>query len=145
MAMQFRKKARGLATFVALNALIGLGSPKAEAQTGYVQGGGGYAPGWNGYVSGNGWTRYSPNVVAPPAPAQTAQATAPAAAWRGYNPGEAWRSYRPGTALQGRPTASAPTSSRTTRSASTFKPSHYREYGTGRNMFMHKPWLPNHP
>ncbi len=50
--------------------------------------------------------------------------------------------------LQGRPaTVYRPPSvaARPTRAAKDFKPAHYREFGTGRNVFMHKPWLPNQP
>jgi len=65
------------------------------------------------------WGGYAPRAYAPP-PAPAARSVTPR--W-GYAP--ASRPAPPASGVrQGTP------------------PAHHREYGTGRNVFMHKPWLP---
>ena len=97
---------------------------------------------WAAYGPGASW---SPPAATPaPAPVPRAptsvgtgwQGYAPATAWQAYQPQAAWTGYAPqygwGTARQAaQPRAGkAPISSRN------------REFGTGRNVAMHKPWLP---
>lgn len=119
----------------------------------------GVNPGWNGYSPGYAWGSVGPSVggVAPqPYGALRTyynspsgwQGYAPATAWQGYDPGTAWRYYTPGTAAQ--PGLSAPVSSGTVSSGDSWyrgKPisSSNREFGTGRNVHMIKPWMPRSP
>ena len=102
----------------------------------------------------NGWVTYAPapvqtaptTVVAPAAPAATAvapgwQGYAPARAWTPYQPQTSWRYYAP---QQGWVAAPAPAAAPTATRSAAIGPRN-REYGTGRNVHMHKPWLPSHP
>lgn len=114
---------------------------QAPGQPGVV-----YGP--DGYVPGEAWRYYPPGSV-----------------WQGYSPGTPWRGYAPpaappaGTVYQP-PVATTtppvavpglvypqvryvPQTRAVTTSRRTVQPAYYREFGTGRNIFMHKPWLPN--
>ncbi|MFO0890748.1 MAG: hypothetical protein U0790_16585 [Isosphaeraceae bacterium] len=102
-----------------------------------------YPPGsvWQGYAPGTAWRGYAPPAVTavPPAPAGViypppAFATVPA-------PVAAGTVYQPATVYTPlvRTVPSQPV--RATQRA--VAPAYYREFGTGRNVFMHKPWLPN--
>lgn len=140
-----------LAAILTANLFLGIGSSWSRAQTAQPRYNTGYAPGWSGYAPGYGWRTYNPNVYAPPVaavppPGSAWSGYAPATPWRGYNPPVAGRPSNPGVVVQRPAVPLQPTlAPRSTPSASGFRASTYREYGTGRNMFMHKPWLPNHP
>jgi hypothetical protein len=138
----------GLAT---LGILFGAGASPARAQ-GWSYGGTPAYPssyawyhyprtsGWGGYAPARPWAGYAPAPVPQP-PGRTY--------WRGYGPGTAREGYAPTTsALPGgltryytpaRPSVSAPRPAAGSRPRT--PPSQYREPGTGRDIFMHKPRL----
>ncbi len=136
-----------LAALVTMASVLGIGATSTLAQSGSY---GGYPSGWSGYAPAYTWGSYAPNgyVTIAPAPRPNAawSGYAPATAWQGYQPGAAWQGYAPGRVVTGYATAPGRTTV-TPRSATTtrFTPSTYREFGTGRNVFMHKPWLPGQP
>jgi len=110
----------------------------------------GYAPvsPWQNYWPGTSWSGYAPPVVTTaPQPATTyvptvppAVVTTPPAATTTAPPRATIRYYSQGYANG--PYAQAPaTPGRATRLAT--PPAFYREFGSGRNLFLHKPWLPN--
>jgi len=90
-----------------------------------------------------------------------AAGTAPAPGWAGYNPGPAWMGYAPASAgvrpaVRPAPSWGAlPADGSRRRAANRFVNGNapalsytlpaYREYGTGRNIPLAKPWLPASP
>src|SRR4051812_43512739 len=135
----------GLAT---LAGTFGVGVSPARAQ-GWSYGTPGYStsPGawagypqsnaWSGYAPSGAWSGYSPATVPTP-PAGTA--------WGGYAPtpgvstGGYVRSYAP--ARQYTPAPRYVPAPRVTTGARMRASTPYRDDSTGRNVFMHKPWLP---
>jgi len=137
------------AALVTMASFLGIGAASTLAQSGSY---GGYPSGWSGYAPAYPWGSYAPNgyvTIAPapvPRPNTTWSGYAPATAWQGYQPGAAWQGYAPGRVVTGYATVPGrvivtPRSATTTQ----FNPSTYREFGTGRNLFLHKPWLPGQP
>jgi hypothetical protein len=142
-------------TILSLVVAAGLGllaQPQMASAQVYVPSQGGYAP--PGYTTGNAWSGYAP--VNP---------------WQGYWPGTSWSGYAPPlvttppqpatTTVPTPPIAPPPatvryndpgyTSSPNVLAGQTAgqgiglatPPAFYREFGTARNVFLHKPWLPN--
>ena len=137
---------------------VGLGllaQPRDAAAQVYLPNQGGYVPpgyttgnAWGGYPAVNPWQNYYPGtswtgyvppaatvpprpatvVVRPPAPPVVTTVTPTA---RYYSQEYATNPYAQAPATPGRATRLATA------------PAFYREFGTGRNVFMHKPWLPN--
>jgi len=141
----------------ALGISLGIGASSAPAQVSTYGGTSSYSSGsWGNYPQGTAWGSYPPAAAwGGYSPASSPPPTG--TAWRGYNPGTAWGGYTPTPSVTpgviaggyARPSQTAPavryapaprvatsTSSRTS-------PAHYREFGSGRNVFLHKPWLPN--
>ncbi|QEH32940.1 hypothetical protein OJF2_14300 [Aquisphaera giovannonii] len=86
---------------------------------------------WSGYAPAGGWAGYVPPTAAPPS------ATAPTRVY--VQPTQP--AVGPASPVVTRPYVRYVPAAR--RSAPATPPAHYREFGTGRNVFLHKPWLPN--
>jgi hypothetical protein len=122
------------------------------------------APGWYGYTPGRGWVRYAPAS----APAVTSAAPAPRApvvpapsGWAYYDPARGWIGYAPASSPTYpnpavRPRSRVLPADGSRRRAASYAVNHiapelsytlpaYREFGTGRNIPLAKPWLPPSP
>lgn len=136
----------------------GIGADVARAQSPTPE------PGWYGYTPGRGWVRYSPAsapAVTSVAPAPRAPAAPAPSGWAYYDPARGWIGYAPASsptypnpAVTPRPRVLPADGSR--RRAASYAVNHiapglsytlpaYREFGTGRNIPLAKPWLPPSP
>jgi hypothetical protein len=125
---------------------LALGSTSAQAQTPVT------GSGWGGYAPASTWGSATPAVTY--APAGTVATFTPqpgSASWGGYAPYTNWNGYNPGVAWQyvDPRAGTRPAYVNTNVVPGAFPrgygspvPSFNREFGTGRNVAMAKPWLP---
>jgi hypothetical protein len=120
----------------------------------YPTGYGNSGTNWYGYTQGSPWVTYAPNgwagYTAGTAPRYAAPAPTSGGwdgytpnAWYGYNPGQAWRGYAP--AVTAAPAAPAPATTPSITPHYGRMGHAYREFGSGRGIPLHKPWLPGSP
>jgi hypothetical protein len=138
---------RGGPALLALATFFGPGEARAQTYAVPSNGAawGAYQPAspWTGYAPGYGWVGYAPTASArPPAPSGWTYSTPPNA-WTGYAPQTAWTGYVPQGGWVVTPRRSD--ASRGYGTVNGRVTAAYREFGSGRPVPLHKPWLPGSP
>lgn len=148
----------------ALALLAGFGARDARAQADVTSQPSPAVPGWYSYDPARGWVRYaapSAPMVTSSAPSANVVATPPPG-WSGYAPANGWVGYAPASSpsypnspvrVPRRQMSSSDGSLQraANQAVNRIAPQYsfaipaYREYGSGRNIPLAKPWLPPSP